>query len=532
MPLGQWRGEDTCPADPSAQPGAAGQYFVKSLERGIAVLRVFSRDRPEATRSDVAQATGLSRAAARRFLLTLADLSYVRTDGRNFRLTAGVLRLGYAYLASHPLVQLSQRRCEALALELRESVCVWVPEGTDAVCVVHVPAARILAVSVSVGTRVPLTGSAAGRVLQAAQASPDEQGASDWAVAEDDPEEGIRTIAVPVRDETGRCVAAVALTAHGSRMSAAAARRQVLAPLRETARALAADLAAGPAIAVSPGGSRRTRPEPGPAAVGAHFVQSLGRGLAVIRAFIGGPPELTLTEVSRATALTRAAARRSLLTLRDLGYVRADGGQFELTPRVLELGYAYLSGLSLTEVAEPRLEQLAADVGASASLAILDGYAVVYLTRVAATRVGTVSVSAGTRMPAWATAIGRVLLAELPAGSLDSHLAGLELRRLARRTITSQARLRAEIGRARDQGWALVDSELEDGLRALAVAVRNRNGDAVAAVSVATMAGAESARAMRDGLLPPLLETARLIESDLRVAGSSSTHRVLAAAWR
>jgi IclR family pca regulon transcriptional regulator len=537
-------------ADPArGVAGGAASYFVQSLERGIAVMRVFDRDRPEITRSDAAEATGLSRAAARRFLLTLADLSYVRSDGRSFRLTPGVLRLGYAYLSSHPLVQMSQTHCEALALGARETACVWVLDRDDTVCVVHVPAARIMTVSVSVGTRSAARPTAAGQVLLAGQADRPGDGGAGWVIADDDPGQGIRTIAVPVRDRTGRCIAAVGLCVHADRASAAALRRDLLTPLTETARRIEADLSAQPASAGRRGGSQLPAdPEAASGVVaaplakgiaahpgspsGAHFIQSLERGLTVIRAFIGGPPQLTLSQVSQATGLTRAAARRFLLTLRDLGYIQAEARQFELTARVLELGHAYLSGLSLTEVAEPRLEQFVADMGESSSVAILDGYAVVYLTRVAASRVGALSISVGTRLPAWVTAMGRVLLAELPPAALDSHLAGLELRRMARRTLTDKAQLRQEIERARGQGWALVDGELEDGLLALAVPVRNRNGDVVAAVSVSAAAASDLAEAMRLRLLPPLLETASLIEADLRVAGSSSAHRLAAPGWR
>ena len=516
------------PGRPVAPDSSA--YFVKTLDHGIAVMRVFGRDRAEITRTEAAEATGLSRAAARRFLLTLVDLSLARSDGRNFRLTPGVLRLGYAYLSSHPLVQVSESHCAALAVDARETACAWVLDGADAVCVVHAPAARIMAVPVNVGTRSPAARTAAGQILVAGQAgSAPRGGEQGWVITDDDPREGIRTIAVPVHDTAGRCVAAIGLSGHSSRTSAASLRRDLLPLLMRAARRIEADLITGPGPACPP--AREHAPADAPAS-GAHFTQSLERGLAVILAFTAGPPQLTLSEVSRATGLTRAAARRFLLTLRDLGYVRADAKHFELTPRVLELGHAYLSGLSLTEVAQPRIEQFAAEAGESSAVAILDGHAIVYLARVSAARLGALSVTVGARMPAWATAMGRVLLAQLSPGLLENYLGELELRPLTRQTITSRTRLREEIERARDQGWALVDGELEDGLRSLAVPIRSRNGGVVAAVSVSTAAGSGPAEAMRHTLLPPLLETARLIESDLRIAGSSSTHRPPVPQWR
>src|SRR6476469_6668223 len=155
---------------------------------------------------------------------------------------------------------------------------------------------------------------------------------------------------------------------------------------------------------------------------GAHFVQSLERGLAVIRAFDTEHPELTLSDVARETGLTRAAARRFLLTLADLGYVRSDGRLFALTARVLELGYAYLSALSLPEIAEPHLEALVADVRESSSLSVLDGDDIVYVARVPTSRIMRVAINVGTRFPAYATSMGRVQLAGLSDDDLTAYL--------------------------------------------------------------------------------------------------------------
>src|SRR3954462_10671889 len=170
---------------------------------------------------------------------------------------------------------------------------------------------------------------------------------------------------------------------------------------------------------------------------GSYFVQSLERGLAVIRAFDADHPELTLSDVARATGLTRAAARRFLLTLTDLGYVRTDGRLFALTARVLELGYAYLSALSLPEVAEPHLEALVAEVRESSSLSVLNGDDIVYVARVPTSRIMRVAINVGTRFPAYATSMGRVQLAGLSDGELDDYLEAVELKRLSPRTVTS-----------------------------------------------------------------------------------------------
>jgi IclR family pca regulon transcriptional regulator len=253
-----------------------------------------------------------------------------------------------------------------------------------------------------------------------------------------------------------------------------------------------------------------------------YFVQSLERGLAVIRAFGEERPELTLSEVAQETGLTRAAARRFLLTLADLGYVRADGRRFALSPRVLELGYAYLSSLSLPEIAEPHLERLSAEVRESSSVSVLDGDDIVYVARVPTSRIMRVAISVGTRFPAHATSMGRVQLAALPEAELDAYFARVELRRLTANTLTDPAKLRTELARARAQGWALVDQELEEGLRSVAAPIRDRTGRVVAAVNVSAHASRVSKDTVRRVLLPPLLATAERIEADLRAAGAPS----------
>jgi len=236
--------------------------------------------------------------------------------------------------------------------------------------------------------------------------------------------------------------------------------------------------------------------EPAPRAE--HFVQSLERGLAVIRAFSADAPELTLSDVARRTGLTRAAARRFLLTLVDLHYVHTDGRVFWLAPRVLELGHGYLSSLSLPEIAEPYMERLVAAVRESCSVSVLDGDDVVYVARVAVSRIMTVSINVGTRLPAHRTSMGRVLLA---GRAEDPPDATPELRR--------------KLARVRTDGYALVDQELEEGLRSIAVPIRDRAGAVVAAMNLSTHAGRRTVEAMRAELLPPLRETAARVEADL-----------------
>jgi IclR family transcriptional regulator, pca regulon regulatory protein len=249
------------------------------------------------------------------------------------------------------------------------------------------------------------------------------------------------------------------------------------------------------------------------------FVQSLDRGLAVIRAFGPDRERLSLSEVARATGLTRAATRRFLLTLVELGYVRSDGREFSLRPRVLELGYAYLSGLAMPEIAAPHLEELVAAVRESSSISVLDGQHIVYVARVPTKRIMTVAISVGTRFPAYATSMGRVLLAGLSQQDLDGYLAEAELAPITSRTLTDPARLAEVVGEVGRQGYAIVDQELEEGLRAVAAPIHGVGGSVTAAINLSAHASRVSLAAMRSELLPALLETVRRIEADLKSQG-------------
>lgn len=248
-------------------------------------------------------------------------------------------------------------------------------------------------------------------------------------------------------------------------------------------------------------------------------VQSLARGLAVIRCFDSERPAQTLSEVARATGLTRAAARRFLLTLVDLGYVRTDGRQFTLTPRVLELGYSYLSALSLPEIASPHLEDLVGRVHESASVSVLDGDDVVYVARIAAARIMTVSITIGTRFPAYATSMGRVLLAALPVPELDAYLARVTPSAMTERTVIDPAELKDVIGDVRAAGYCVVDQELEPGLRSVAVPIHDAQGKVVAAANVSTHTLHGTTAWLRDEILPALREAVQGIERDLRGTG-------------
>lgn len=249
------------------------------------------------------------------------------------------------------------------------------------------------------------------------------------------------------------------------------------------------------------------------------FVQSLERGLTVIRA-LSDPEAKKLSDVARFTGLTRASSRRFLLTLEQLGYVNHQDGRFALTPKVLELGYAYLSGLTLPEIARPHLLRLVADVDESSSVSVLDGGDVVYVARVPTRRIMRIAITVGTRLPAHATSMGRVLLAGLPTAERAAALDRLSLDAQTPTTITTRSGLEAELERVIDQNYALVDQELEVGLRSIAVPIRGDAGRVVAAMNLSVPAASTGVEEMRARLLPALRTTAIAIERDLVVGGA------------
>jgi IclR family transcriptional regulator, pca regulon regulatory protein len=251
----------------------------------------------------------------------------------------------------------------------------------------------------------------------------------------------------------------------------------------------------------------------------ADFVQSLERRLLVIRAFDAEHRELGLSEVARIAGLTRAAARRFLLTLVKLGYMNFSDGRFSLSPRVLELGYAYLSSLTLPEVAQPHMETLVASINESSSISVLDDLEIVYVARVPTRRIMSITLSVGTRLPAYATSMGRVLLAALPGPELESRLARIQVRPLSARTIGDIAALREVLERVGRQGWATVDQELEEGLRSLAVPIHDASGSVIAALNVSVHATRGSMATLRRDFLPQAQAAAVAIEGDLRRSG-------------
>jgi len=253
----------------------------------------------------------------------------------------------------------------------------------------------------------------------------------------------------------------------------------------------------------------------GAAEAGSDFVQSLERGLAVIQAFSAAHPRLTLSDVARATGLTRAASRRFLLTLQHLGFVDSDEREFFLTPRILRLGYTYLSSTPFWDLAQTHIEELVDQVHESSSISVRDRDEIVYVARVPTKRIMTISLAVGSRLPMYPTSMGRVLLAGMADAEIDAYLARVELRPLTSRTVVDPAALRAIIRDVREQGWALVDQELEDGVRSVAAPLCDASGRVLGAVNVSAHATRTNLDALRKQFLPALLDTTARINDDL-----------------
>ena len=262
---------------------------------------------------------------------------------------------------------------------------------------------------------------------------------------------------------------------------------------------------------------------------GEHFVQSLERGLAVIRAFGADDPELTLSDVARRTGLTRAAARRFLLTLADLGYVRSDGRLFALTPRVLDLGVAYVRSQGLWDIARPHMAELSAATGESCSVAQLDGSDIVYVARVAVPKIVALTVQIGTRFPALQTSLGKVLLAALTPAEVDEVLGEPTRSGLTARWQPDRAEREAELTEVRARGWALTDQQLALGIRSVAAPLRDGAGRVIGALNVNTHAAETPVDHLLGHHLPLLLTAAGEISADFaRVAAVPHVTRTAA----
>ncbi|MFI6417471.1 IclR family transcriptional regulator C-terminal domain-containing protein [Streptomyces sp. NPDC050842] len=556
------------------EPDELPEELVGPLERGLAVLRAVAagpgtRHRP----GDLARTTGLARSTVDRVATTLLRLGYVRAEERDLLLAPRAADLGNAYLCSTGLPEVVGPHAVALADALDESVSVAVPDGDGVRFVAQAARRRAMAISFRAGDVLPAERCAPGALFAAdwadaewetwrarhlkdpldaafpavpprtpsasasASASDADSVESDfraradrsrtdgWAADDQLIEAGLIAVALPVRDATGAVACAVSVVSHTSRHDIDSLAAIALPPLRAAVAAMEAGLAAAPAA------EREALPTgPGAAALkeelGAGFLQSLARGLDVLCAFGAARGPARLSELARLTGLPRATARRSLITLRHLGYVREDDDGFRVLPRVLELGHARVSGLTLVEIATPHLAELVVRVHESASVAVLDGEDIRYVARVASSRIMHIDIRVGTRLPAYATSMGRVLLGALPEGERAALLAGVTPEALTPHTVTTPEALAEAVAETARRGYGWVEQELEEGLRSLAAPVTDGRGRVVAAVNVALHAGRSSAEESLAALLPHLLGTAAAISADLAAVSRWSPVRV------
>ncbi|MBB2948330.1 IclR family pca regulon transcriptional regulator [Actinoplanes lutulentus] len=253
--------------------------------------------------------------------------------------------------------------------------------------------------------------------------------------------------------------------------------------------------------------------EPGRGA-GPDFIEALARGLDVVRTFRPGTPSMTLSEIAGLTGLARPTVRRILITLETLGYVRGAGRGYALTPRVLDLGMAYVNALNMWDVARPHMEKLVVQTNESTSMAQLDGSDIVYVARVAVPKIVTLAVNIGTRFPAAATSMGKVLLAALPPAAVPVVLAEASRSGITPRWQPAPAELESSLREIRAKGWALADQDLAPGVRSVATGVRDGDGTVIAAVNVTVHAAETSVETLLDEHLPKLLRTAADIGHD------------------
>ncbi len=242
------------------------------------------------------------------------------------------------------------------------------------------------------------------------------------------------------------------------------------------------------------------------------FMGGFAKGLAVIEAFDEASPRLSIADVAKRTGLDRATARRCLLTLSSLGYADYDGKFFTLTQRILRLGHAYLSATPLPKLIQPHLDQLSESVGQSASASVLDGTEVVYIARAAQKRVMSITLMAGSRLPAYCASMGRVLLAALPEDQARALLAQSLLKAHTPFTKTDPEMLMDELRAVRAQGYAIIDQELELGLCSIAVPITNLRGKVVAAINIGTPAAQIAAAVLAERYLPALRATQHILQ--------------------
>lgn len=552
----------------SAKPVMAGADTVGPLARGLQVLSELAAAPHHRLRAgDVARITGLARATADRILATLTALGFVRTELSDFVLTPTAMCLGNAFLAGDGLAPLLNPYAVRLADQLDESVSLAVPDRDGVRFVSQSLRRRIMRLSFRIGDRLQVERCAPGTLFAATWGDADwtewrrrlskdpegrgfpavppanEDGAVSsvearfarrivnsrrrgWSVDDGLVHPGLIAVSLPIHKPGGCAACALSVVSHSSRHSARSLAEHALPAMQETAAVMESALADA---SRGVGGRRASAPETAGLVVadserlaglkeehGADFLQSLARGLAVMAA-MRTPGGDTLADLAARVGQPRATTRRTLISLHTLGYattgpeLHSHRNRHRLLPSVFDLGYTALSRLTLDELIQPHLVTLAREAQDSASAAVLDGDEVRYIARTPITRVMSVDIAVGTRLPAHATSLGRVLLADLraaPEARAVDVAAGVDV---------------AVLDQVRQDGYAIVDEELEEGLRSVAMPVRGRAGRAVAAINVARHASRGSVEDLRTTVLPALRRGVNAVESELSVMTEHQT---------
>lgn len=252
------------------------------------------------------------------------------------------------------------------------------------------------------------------------------------------------------------------------------------------------------------------------------YIQSLERGLQVIQAFSQQNPAMTVSEMAKGTGLSRPTVRRILLTLEHLGFAESRNGLYRLTPRALSLGYAYLSSNNVWSIAHPFMRNFVEKTSESCSISILDGMDVLYVARVSTKRIMSINLDVGSRLPAYATSMGHVLLANLTDGELVHYLEKVNFEKFTDKTIIDKEKLKKVLNDVRLKNWGGVDQQFEEGLRSIAVPITNANGKVIAAINCSAHAGRISKQVLREEFLPILQSTAKKISQAIAAANNSS----------
>ncbi|WP_217234777.1 IclR family transcriptional regulator C-terminal domain-containing protein [Streptomyces sp. AC555_RSS877] len=517
---------------------------VGPLMRGIAVLRELTDAGGREDLQQLAHRTSLPRATLDRITSTLDCLGYLRIEGREVTLAPPLMEVGNAYLSAVRIPELLGPHADALAEELDEGVTLTVPDQHGAHFVHSSKRDRRMSIVCSIGDRLPLDASAPGALLAATWSSDEwerhqaehhcvrgpghaqactndlrERAAAarsdGWSLDDQWLEPGLIALGVPVHGPDGDLLCVVnVVSLIGRYPSSEALARAALPAARRAAADMERELGSQQPVSRSGPMGRRVE-DTRTLTTGRDFVESLARGLSVLTAFGEGRHALKSSDVARITGLPRATARRALITLDHLGYITNRGGLYRPGAAILSLGYAPLSRLTLPQLAQPHLTELSRRLSDSVSMSVLSGSEIVYVARAASIRLVTVDASVGTRLPAYATSMGRVLLADVPRDECAALLAASPLARLTPNTVTEADELLRLLERTADCGYALVDEELEVGLRSMAVPVRGKDGEVLAAINVAMHPSRRTIAECFEQVLPALLATAEAVEGDL-----------------